>query len=119
MNTIQVSIPQPKPVTPPESLLSVPVAIPALADVIQLAKALHAAGKPWEGTAFGWPADYTPEINEANALFEEYDEQGAVQTVVAPRWSPAIFCIGINDLWFISLTWELGGRPRALGLSGR
>jgi hypothetical protein len=108
MNTIQISIPQPKPVAPPEMLLSVPVAIPALADVIQFAKALHVAGQPWEGTVFGWPADYTPEIKEENALFEEYDENGTVQTVRAPRWSPAIFCIGINDLWFVSLTWELG-----------
>lgn len=105
---IQISIPQPKPVAPPEIRLSVPVAIPALADVIQFAKALHVAGQPWEGAVFGWPADYTPEIKEENALFEEYDENGTIQTVLAPRWSPPIFCIGINDLWFVSLTWELG-----------
>lgn len=85
-----------------------PIAIPALEDVVQFAKALHLAGPAWNGVAFGWPADYTPEIKEENAVFEEYDEDSTVQTVVAPRWSPAIFCIGINDLWFVSLTWEFG-----------
>lgn len=108
MNTIQVSLPQPKTVTPIDTLLSVPVAIPSLADIIQFGKALHTAGQPWEGTVFGWPADYTPEIKEENTVFEEYDENNVVQTIVAPRWSPAIFCIGINDLWFVSLTWEFG-----------
>jgi len=80
----------------------------SLSDLIQFAKALHAAGQPWAGTALGWPADYTPEIKEENAVFEEYDENGVVQTVVGPRWSPASFCIGINDRWFVSLTWEFG-----------
>lgn len=80
----------------------------SLSAIIQLAKALHAAGQLWEGTAFGWPADYTPEIKEEHAVFEEYDENNVVQIVVAPRWSPASFCIGINDLWFVSLTWEFG-----------
>lgn len=108
MNTIQVSVPQPKLLTAVDMPLSLPVAIPSLSDIIQFAKALHAAGLPWEGTAFGWPADYTPEIKEDNAIFEEYDENNVVHTVVAPRWSPAIFCIGINDIWFVSLTWELG-----------
>ena len=108
MNTIQVSIPQPTLVKPTDTPLSLPVAIPSLPDIIQLAKALHAAGQPWEGTAFGWPADYSPEIKEENAVFEEYDENNMVQMVVAPRWSPASFCIGINDLWFVSVTWEFG-----------
>ena len=108
MNTIQISIPQAERTTGENAPLSLPVAIPSLPDVIQLAKALHVAGRPWEGTAFGWPADYTPEVKEEHAVFEEYDENNVVHTVVAPRWSPAVFCIGINDLWFVSLTWELG-----------
>lgn len=108
MNTIQVSIPQPKPTTSTDASLSLPVVIPSLTDVLQLAKALHAAGRPWEGTAFGWPADYTPEIREENAVFEEYDANGVAHIITVPRWSPAIFCIGINDLWFVSLTWEFG-----------
>lgn len=80
----------------------------SLSAIIQLAKALYAAEQPWEGRAFGWPADYTPEIKEERAVFEEYDENNVAQTVVAPRWSPASFCIGINDLWFVSVTWEFG-----------
>ncbi len=76
---------------PTDTPLTLPVAIPALLDVTQFAKALHAAGQPWEGTAFGWPADYTPEIKEENVVFEEYDENNVVQIVVAPRWLPANF----------------------------
>lgn len=34
--------------------VSPPIAIPAFEDVIQLAKALHVAGKAWEGTALGY-----------------------------------------------------------------
>lgn len=91
-----------------EANLSLPIAIPALEDVVQFAKALHLAGQDWNGVAFGWPADYTPEIQDEKAVFEEYGEDGTVKTVVAPHWSPAIFCMGINDLWFVSLTWEFG-----------
>jgi|GEM_PF-1277415 len=108
MKTLQVSMPTSLPTTENGQLLSIPVTIPTLDDILQYAKALHAVGRPWEGTAFGWPADYTPEIREENAVFEEYDERGQPKTVTGLRWSPAIFCIGINEIWFVSLTWEFG-----------
>ena len=108
MNTIQVSIPKPTIVALADAPLSLPIAIPSLVDITQFAKALHATDHAWEGTTFGWPADYTPEINEQEAVFEEYDADGVVTTVVAPRWSPAMFCIGINDLWYVALSWEFG-----------
>lgn len=88
--------------------LSSPISIPAFEDVIQLAKTLHTAGKAWEGTAWGWPADYTPEIDEKNAVFEGYDENGILHSVTEDRWSPAMFCIGVNGIWFVSLSWEKG-----------
>lgn len=109
MKTIQVMIPDRIPATQSGALPTIPVSIPAVEDVIQLAKALHAVGNAWEATAFGWPADYTPEIYEKNAIFEEYDENGIVHTVIEDRWSPAMFCIGVNSMWFVSLTWEAGG----------
>jgi hypothetical protein len=56
MKTIQVMIPEHVPVTQTEMPPTIPVSIPALEDVIQLAKALHVAGEGWEGTALGWPA---------------------------------------------------------------
>jgi hypothetical protein len=63
--------------SPGDAPLSLPVVVPSLTDIIQFAKALHAAGQLWEGTAFGWPADDTPEIKEENAVFEEsnYERQ--------------------------------------------
>lgn len=108
MKTIQVMIPAHIPVTSTGALPTIPVSIPAFEDVIQLAKALHAAGEAWEGTALGWPADYTPEIYEKNAIFEEYDENGIVHPITEDRWSPAMFCIGVNGIWFVSLSWEKG-----------
>ncbi|MEZ4730080.1 MAG: hypothetical protein R3E79_23360 [Caldilineaceae bacterium] len=108
MKTIQVTLPEHVPVAQTGSPPTIPVSIPALEDVIQLATALHAAGKAWEGTALGWPADYTPEIYEKNAVFEEYDENGVMHPTIEDRWSPAMFCIGINGIWFASLAWESG-----------
>lgn len=108
MKTIQVTIPEHIPVTQTGAPPTIPVSVPAFEDVIQLAKALHIAGKAWEGTALGWPADYTPEIDEKNAVFEEYDENGIVHTITEDRWSPAMFCIGVNSIWFLSLSWEKG-----------
>ncbi len=108
MKTLQVSMPPSLPRNENGRSLSLPVSIPTLDDVLQYAKALHDVGRVWEGTAFGWPADYTPEIREENAVFEEYDEHGQAKIVTGSRWSPAIFCIGINDIWFVSLTWEFG-----------
>lgn len=109
MKTIQITIPEHIPSTATGASPTIPVSIPALEDVIQFAKALHAVGQAWEGTALGWPADYTPEIYEANAVSEEYDENGLAHSVITDRWSPAMFCIGVNDIWFVSLSWELGG----------
>jgi len=108
MKTIQITIPEHVPVTQTGVRPTIPVSIPPIEDVIQFAKTFHAAGKVWEGTVLGWPADYTPEIHEENALFEEYDENGVIHTTTEKRWSPAMFCIGVNGIWFVSLTWELG-----------
>lgn len=105
---MQVALPKSLPTNEEGKLPAIPVAIPALDDVLQYARALHAVGQAWEGTAFGWPADYTPEISEENSVVEEYDQHGQVKLRTGPRLSPAIFCIGINDIWFVSLTWEFG-----------
>ncbi len=105
---MQVAMPKSLPTNKNGKLPAIPVAIPALDDVLQYARALHAVGQTWEGTAFGWPADYTPEIREENAVFDEYDERGQAKIMTGSRWSPATFWIGINDIWFASLTWEFG-----------
>lgn len=74
----------------------VPVVVPDSAAVRDFAMNLHLAGKPWQGEAFGWQAEYVPERAEA-----------PLQSRLA--FTPAEFCIGESGVWFLSLAWE-GGR---------
>jgi hypothetical protein len=73
----------------------VPVMIPELDYVRRFAGELHARGTPWEGEAFGWPAEYHPE-----------DSEPPLDSKL--RFSPADFCIGESSVWYFSLTWEHG-----------
>jgi hypothetical protein len=72
-----------------------PVLIPDLREVKAFARHLHAAGKPWEGEIFGWPAAYSPESRKKPA--------GSKM-----RYTPADFWIGESGIWFYSLMWEHG-----------
>jgi len=74
----------------------VPVVVPDSASVRDFAMTLHVAGKPWQGEAFGWQAEYVPERPEP-----------PLQSRLA--FTPAEFCIGESGVWFLSLAWE-GGR---------
>ena len=76
-----------------ESLL--PVVVPDASAVRDFAAGLHAAGKAWQGEAFGWQAEYVPERPEP-----------PLQSRLA--FTPAEFCIGESGVWFLSLTWECG-----------
>jgi hypothetical protein len=73
----------------------VPVVVPDVATVRDFAMNLHAAGKPWQGEAFGWQAEYVPERAEP-----------PLQSRLA--FTPAEFCIGESGVWFLSLAWENG-----------
>ncbi len=73
----------------------VPVLLPELNDVRRFAGELHAAGKPWKGDAFGWPAEYHPQRPEP-----PLDSK--------LTFTPADFCIGESGIWFFSLMWEHG-----------
>jgi hypothetical protein len=73
----------------------VPVIIPELDEVRRFAAKLHAEGKPWQGEAFGWQAEYNPERSEP-----PLDSKMA--------FTPADFCIGESNIWFFSMMWEHG-----------
>lgn len=73
----------------------VPVVIPELDEVRNLAGRLHTEGAPWEGEAFGWPAEYNPARAEP-----PLDSK--------MTFTPADFCIGESGIWFFSLLWERG-----------
>lgn len=80
-----------------ESML--PVEVPDLAAVREFAERLHAAAEPWQGTAFGWQAEYVPQ-REAPPLESRL------------AFAPAEFCVGESGVWFFSLMWEHGaGHP--------
>ncbi len=74
---------------------SVPVVIPNLEELRKFADAIHKAGKPWAGEAFGWPAQYTPQSSE-----QPLDSK--------MTFTPADFCVGESSVWFFSLMWEHG-----------
>ena len=76
-----------------ESVL--PVVIPDLNDVRELAVDLHQRGLAWEGDAFGWHAEYVPQRAEP-----------PVQSNLG--FTPAEFCIGESGVWFFSVVWEQG-----------
>ncbi len=76
-----------------ESVL--PVVVPDLSAVRELALQLHAANKLWSGEAFGWQAEYTPQQSEP-----------PLQSRLT--FTPAEFCIGESGVWFFSLLWENG-----------
>ncbi len=73
----------------------VPIIIPDLDEVRKYAATRHAQGGPWEGEAFGWPAEYNPE-----RLEPPLDSK--------MTFTPADFCIGESGIWFFSLLWEHG-----------
>ncbi len=73
----------------------VPVVLPAPDEVRQFAQELHSSGQSWEGEAFGWPAEYSP-------------EQAEPPLDSKMTFTPAEFCIGESGVWFFSLMWERG-----------
>jgi hypothetical protein len=73
----------------------VPLAIPNLDEVREFASRLHAKGKSWRGSAFGWQAEYNPQRPEP-----PLDSK--------MTFTPADFCIGESGIWFFSLMWERG-----------
>ena len=68
----------------------VPVLLPGLDEVRALAARIHSSGQPWEGDAFGWPAEYHPERPEP-----PLDSK--------MTFTPAEFCAGESGVWFCSL----------------
>lgn len=77
------------------NLAVLPIAIPELGEVLEFAKQLHSKARPWQGSIFGWNAEYTPELRKKPA--------GSKMT-----FTPADFWIGESGIWFYSLMWENG-----------
>ena len=74
---------------------TVPILIPDITEVKIFAFKLHSEGKAWKGEAFGWQAEYNPELPEP-----PLDSKMS--------FTPADFYIGESEIWFFSLMWEHG-----------
>ena len=76
--------------------------IPEPDELLKLAGEIHERGEPWQGTAFGWPARFTP------------SRMGRI--ISAPSWQrkddsfgpcrPARLEVGITGLWRAVVEWS-------------
>ena len=78
-----------------DRVATVPIVLPDIDEVRRVAQDLHLVGQAWAGDAFGWPAEYCPEMGE-----RPLDSK--------MTFTPAEFCIGESGVWFYSLMWERG-----------
>ncbi len=76
-------------------LAVLPISIPEVSEVMAFANQLHARELPWQGSVFGWNAEYTPELRKKPVG----SKMG---------FTPADFWIGESGIWFYSLMWENG-----------
>jgi hypothetical protein len=90
----------------------IPVSIPPLNDVRDMATRLREGDKSCHDHAWGWEVTYEPELSEPGAEIEAPDGEGGFVTQVMSLWTPASFTIGESGVWFFSLMWENGaGQP--------
>lgn len=76
-----------------ESVL--PIVIPDINSVRAFAESLHTQAVDWEGSVFGWHAEYHAEKPEPPAGSRL-------------AFTPAEFCVGESGAWFFSMMWERG-----------
>lgn len=90
METVRVQIKPHQDYSP-----TIPVVVPDLHEVRAFAHKLHKKGEAWQGEAFGWDAEYNPELTDP-----PLDSK--------MTFTPADFCIGESGIWFFSMMWERG-----------
>lgn len=73
----------------------IPISIPTMDEIENLAQTAHARALTYTGEVWGWPVSYEAEVPEpiphSNMQFR-----------------PAVFTIGVYPIWFVSYTWEDG-----------
>lgn len=78
-----------------EEQLAIPIAVPEMKEIRELANQLHFAGVEYDGEVWGWMVHYDPELPEPPP-----DSQ--------LTFTPAFFWIGVWPMWYVSFTWEAG-----------
>jgi hypothetical protein len=73
--------------------LTIPVVLPEMDEIRQLAFTLHARGKAYETEMWGWPVSYDP---------------GSPERPIDSKltFTPALFFIGVWPIWYVSFSWE-------------
>jgi hypothetical protein len=74
---------------------TIPVLIPDIQDIRDLAIKLHRTKENWQGNVFGWDAEYISSLAEA--------PENSQMT-----FTPATFWIGDATIWGFSMMWEDG-----------
>jgi len=87
--------------------LTIPVAVPDLAQIRDFACELHKKGKAWRGEYAGWPAYYTPEDWSRKP---PYSKQ---------QFYPAEFWIGTDRIWTFTMAWEDGAEEEPIELESK
>lgn len=87
--------------------LTIPVAIPDLAQVREFAHHLHTQNKSWRGQYQGWPAYY---IAEDRSRKPSYSKQA---------FYPAEFWIGTDQVWTFTIAWEEGAAEEPTELESK
>lgn len=79
----------------PEFTPIIPVVIPSLDEVRSFAQLLHQQNQNWQGSVFGWDAEYHASLEEPPADSKM-------------TFTPAEFWIGDATIWALSMMWEDG-----------
>lgn len=87
--------------------LTIPVAIPDLAQVREFAYQLHEQERSWRGEYAGWPAYYTPEDHSRKPAHSKQ------------QFYPAEFWIGTDRIWTFTIAWEDGAEEDPLELESK
>jgi hypothetical protein len=102
-----IKLPYQAPYADTKTELTIPVAIPNLAQVRAFAYQLHAQGHSWCGDYQGWPAYYTPEDRSRKPPHSKQP------------FYPAEFWIGTDRVWTFTMTWEEGADQEPLELESK
>lgn len=90
----KVRVGNPSEKTERQSLI-IPIAVPEIGDIRQLAMVLHERGKPYNDRVWGWPVSYSPS-----------DPTPPPDSHMP--FTPADFFIGVWPIWHVSIMWENG-----------
>lgn len=112
LRTVYYMVPPERGDQPPSAEILVPV--PRADAVTALAAELHAAGVPWQGRAWHWPATFTPAVvsrewREKSYRIWDGPTGGGTEEIPAgweEKSTPAACEIGLFGVWQVGISWK-------------